>query len=125
MTRPPINLDARAAAHREARGEPPALIFRGREYALPVTLTLDQAEVLNNAGEDMRAVVLMLLGPEQAAMFLASDPPPDLDDMVALAEVLSEAYGADAGESLASPASSPSTGTPPRPVSPPSTASAC
>lgn len=108
-TRKLVDLDARAAARRQARGEPPLITFRGQDYELPRVMTVDLAEELA-AEPGPRELIRLLFGEEQAGRFFAADPVPDLDDILVLGEVLEEWAGASLGEQGRSSDSSPSGG---------------
>jgi len=111
-----IDLDAARAARQEASGEGPVIVWGGQDYTLPAEIPFETAEELSRleaahaAENDVEATdaiikaISSLLGAEQYERFAAGRP--SVDDMAALVDGLSEAYGFEQpGESPASPAS--------------------
>lgn len=107
-----INLDAARAARREAEQEAPIVTLGGKDYELPVELPFEVAEhfaalAIAKERKDEAAmaagviqVVKSLLG-DHFDSFMKSRP--SIDDLLALVEGLTEAYGVeDVGESQAS-----------------------
>lgn len=106
-----IDLDARIAAQREARGAAQPFTFRGITWT---PLPSPPITVLDRLGAgDKLGVLAEVFGKG----LLELDPPLMLDEIEALTELMSEVYGVTAGESPASTASSPTTGKPSRPTS--------
>lgn len=116
MTRVVVDLDAKRAARREARGEPIVLVFGGEDFELPVELPFDVLEALPALASGAQAetagafiaLVRSLLGDEAFTRFVAHRP--SLDDFVELADAAFTAYGADQGNSSASRSQSSSAG---------------
>jgi hypothetical protein len=112
-----IDLDARRAARaeREPNPRPHSTILGGRSFSLPGRCPLEALDLMAEGG--FRAAFAKLLEtPEDVVAFFAVDPPVDDADL----EDLMSVYGTP-GESSASPRSSKTTGTPPRPTSKPTT----
>ena len=111
-----VDLDERLAIARNEAGisdEPPSMFFRGRLWELPPDLPVDFLEQLNRPGtEGVLSAIASVLGLDVHAL----DPRLGLREAQALAEALPELYGLTAGESGASPESSPTGGTNARPT---------
>lgn len=106
-----IDLDALAAARREAAGEAPTVVFHGETYTLPVELPFDVPESLalvadaTLAGDSSamtKAISTMLEGllGEDYARFRAGRP--SMQDVEAFTEAVLKVYGMAPGESPAS-----------------------
>jgi len=80
-------------------------------------MPLEFTDLLNTPGRIAEAIKLILVDPDDWAEFRQAVP--DDDDLIAITEL----YGVDLGEAVASAASSPSGGASSRPTSKPTTAS--
>lgn len=103
-----IDLDAAAAARREANGEAPVVVFAGNEYTLPVEVPFEASRRLAAEAEDdyVKAAfdfIGALMGAEAFERFMAAGP--STDDVKELMRGLSKSYGFGGGlpESEASP----------------------
>lgn len=115
MTR--VDLDAKRAARREARGDNPRVSLGGREYELVGEMPLALVEKLTS-GDMAGAVELLLADAADIEDFMSHRP--TVNDL----EVIAELYGAGGlGESSASKRSSASNGRHSRPTSNASTGS--
>ncbi len=113
----PLDLDARRAARREARGGTPSVRFGGEDFALPADLDVDLADGFNSRLQDgtARDALEFLFGAEQWERFWSHKP--TYDDLADLLDAIPRMYGLgddDSGDGLgksaASSASSKSTG---------------
>jgi hypothetical protein len=119
-----LDLDLISATRREAKGEAPVVVYREREWALPLELDYDCIELLEELDDTpdaemlpvMKRLMQALLG-DQYADFMQLKPRPYLEDMNAIVVYLPALYGATMGESDASAGSSEATTDPSRPTS--------
>lgn len=111
-----IDLDAARAARREASGEPPVIVFGGKELELTFEIPFEVAERMGSMGvalenqdgnelsNGFRDVLKLLLG-DHFDEFMAQRP--SVPDLMAMVDGVVKAYGfADLGESQASAGSS-------------------
>jgi hypothetical protein len=112
-----VDLDARRAARAEhtPNTRPHELTLSGRAFTLPARCPLEVLDLMAE-GAFRRAFTVLLETPADVEAFFAATPPVDDADL----EDLMSVYGAP-GESSASPRSSKTPGTPPRPTSKPTT----
>jgi hypothetical protein len=105
-----IDLDAAAAARREAAGEAPVVIFGGKDYVLPVEFPLRAAVYLADLAEAVDAAAqwtaientLGTLFGDRGQEFLAGGM--SVDDWGAFMQGVVDSYGVGSvGESQASP----------------------
>jgi hypothetical protein len=120
-----LDLDMISATRREAKGEAPVVVYREREWVLPLELDFDCIELLEELDDTpdaemlpvMKRLMQTLLGGDQYADFMQLKPRPYLEDMNAIVVYLPALYGATMGESDASAESSEATTDPSRPTS--------
>jgi len=111
-----LDLDARRAARTEAEDTPHEVTLGGHVYPLRARMPLEFTQLLGE-GKLVDAVKLLLVDPDDWADFRQAVP--DDDDLIAITEL----YGVDLGEAVASAGSSPNGGANSRPTSKPTTGS--
>ena len=112
MVKKEIDLDALAAARREAAGEAPVVRFRGREFEMPAELPFTIVEAVGkiNSAEDEKtknARTAEMLGDVARSLFGDRyqefiDLRPSTNDIGVLLEKVTDEYGTSVGESSAS-----------------------
>ena len=112
-----IDLDARRAARTETENKPHEATLGGRTYRFKPRMPLEFTDLLNTPGRIAEAIKLILVDPDDWAEFRQAVP--DDDDLIAITEL----YGVDLGEAVASAGSSLNGGASSRPTSKPTTAS--
>jgi hypothetical protein len=107
-----IDLDALAAIRREAAGKNPTVKFGGKTFKLPVEMPFAVVEAvgqISSADDDDQKNLIMSRLMVELAQALFGDRykeflglHPSTNDVTALVENISIAYGTDSGESQAS-----------------------